>query len=150
MSHNQSSINTTCGTNGTLLSNGTITNISCNSDASTPREQSMLQLSLEARITLICIYSVIFLLGMLGNSLVCYVIGKKKKCTGGDVFMISLAAADLLASIFVPILVITDLTTNDVKWYFGAAMCKILPSVSPLTLAVSSWSLVLIAADRYK
>ena len=64
--------------------------------------------------------------------------------------MISLAAADLLGSIFVPILVISDLTTNDVKWYFGAAMCKILPSVSPLTLAVSSWSLVLIAADRYK
>ena len=81
----------------------------------------------------------------------CYVIaGKKEKRSGGDVFMMSLAIADLLASIFVPINVITDLTTNDMKWYFGALMCKILPAVSPLTLAVSSWSLVLIAADRYR
>ena len=76
MSYNQSSLNTTCGTNETIISNGTITNVSCNSNAKTTRERSMLQLSLEARITLICIYSLIFLLGMSGNSLVCYIIGK--------------------------------------------------------------------------
>eukprot|EP00112_Aurelia_sp_Birch-Aquarium-sp1_P004113 Seg1467.7 transcript_id=Seg1467.7/GoldUCD/mRNA.D3Y31 product="C3a anaphylatoxin chemotactic receptor" protein_id=Seg1467.7/GoldUCD/D3Y31 len=152
MSQNETFGNTTCSTNGTLFSNGaTITmNYSCSSKNERPREQSMLLLPLEGRITLICIYSFIFLLGTSGNSLVCYLIGKKRERSGGDVFMMSLATADLLASFFVPILIITDLTTNDLKWYFGPLMCKILPAISPLTVAVSTWSLVLIAADRYR
>ena len=64
-------------------------------------------------------------------------------------FILSLAFADLLASVFVPVLVIHDLVSN-LKWHLGAAMCKILPSISPVTLIVSSWSLVLIAIDRYR
>lgn len=64
--------------------------------------------------------------------------------------MISLAVADLLASICVPIITIPDLSTGSNIWYFGAVMCKILPSVSPATLVASSWSLMLIAMDRYR
>ena len=74
-------------------------------------------------------------------------IGKKKELSGGDVFMISLAVADLLASLFVPILAVHDFLSN-LRWHLGLVMCKILPSVSPICLAASSWSLVLIAADR--
>lgn len=63
--------------------------------------------------------------------------------------MLSLAVADLLSSLFVPILAVHDIF-SEVKWYLGAAMCKILPAISPVTLSASSWSLVLISADRYR
>ncbi|XP_065057499.1 C3a anaphylatoxin chemotactic receptor-like [Rhopilema esculentum] len=106
-------------------------------------------LSTEARVSLIAVYCLIFALGFLGNALVLYIIGKKRELTGGDTFILSLAFADLLASVFVPVLVIHDLVSN-LKWQLGAAMCKILPSISPVTLIVSSWSLVLIAIDRYR
>ncbi len=61
----------------------------------------------------------------------------------------SLAVSDLLASLFVPLTMIADLSNKSNIWYFGAAMCHILPSISPMTLAASSWSLMLIAVDRY-
>lgn len=64
-------------------------------------------------------------------------------------FVLSLAAADILASVFVPVLFMHDLIANMV-WHLGVAMCKVLPSIPIISLAASSWSLVLIAADRFK
>ena len=76
-------------------------------------------------------------------------LGKKKELSGGDVFMISLAVADLLASLFVPILAVQDFVSN-LRWHLGSLMCRLLPSVPSICLVASSWSLVLIAADRYR
>ena len=76
-------------------------------------------------------------------------LGRKKQKSGSDVFMVSLAFADLMASVFVPVLTIHDFLSN-LRWHLGSVMCKILPSISPISVAASSWSLVLIAADRYR
>ena len=76
-------------------------------------------------------------------------VGKKKELSGGDVFMVSLAAADFLASLFVPILTIHDFLSN-LRWHLAPIMCNILPAISPISLVASSWSLVLITADRYR
>ena len=76
-------------------------------------------------------------------------IGRKKQMTGSDVFMVSLAFADLLTSVFVPMLTIHDFLSN-LRWHLGSVMCKILPPISPISVTASSWSLLLIAADRYR
>eukprot|EP00112_Aurelia_sp_Birch-Aquarium-sp1_P000645 Seg1060.2 transcript_id=Seg1060.2/GoldUCD/mRNA.D3Y31 product="Tachykinin-like peptides receptor 86C" protein_id=Seg1060.2/GoldUCD/D3Y31 len=65
--------------------------------------------------------------------------------------MMSLSVADLLTSaIFIPFVMINDLLTSDLKWHWGAAMCYTLPSISLATTMTSSYTLVLIAADRYR
>ena len=76
-------------------------------------------------------------------------LGKKKRLSGSDVFVISLACADLLASASTPLQPINDILWHQ-RWHIGSTMCKILPTVAPTSLAASSWSLVLIAADRYR
>ena len=109
------------------------------------------RISEELKICLYVFYSMIFLIGVLGNSIVCYALGvKKKRKTSGDVFVVSLAITDLLSSIFVPLVMINDLVGDFKVWYLGKIGCYILPSVSPVTLIASSWSLALISLDRYR
>ena len=69
--------------------------------------------------------------------------------SGSDVFMVSLAVTDLLSSALVPIKVIQDILGNW-RWHLGSATCEILASIFPISLAASSWSLALIAADRFR
>ena len=76
-------------------------------------------------------------------------LGKKKHLTGCDTFVISLACADLLASAFSTLQPFSYLVWHQ-RWHLGVALCKILPTVAPISMAASSWSLVLIAADRYR
>ena len=72
------SINTTtatCITNSTLSFNETGTNITCGEIERYYGTLSGPWLPVEARIFLICLYATIFLLGVTGNAVVCYVIG---------------------------------------------------------------------------
>jgi len=138
-----------CTANGTLGINSTGNSTTCNRPQQPNGQINAPSMPNEARIFLICLYVMIFLLGVTGNAVVCWVIGRKKQMSGSDVFMVSLAFADLLASVFVPLLAIHDFLSN-LRWHLGSMMCKILPSISPISLAASSWSLVLIAADRYR
>ena len=84
-------------------------------------------------------------------SLISIFTGRKKETRlGSNFFIIALAATDLLASILMPLLHIPGLLSKDGRWYFGASICKLLPTFSPMTLIVSAWTLVLIAGDRYR
>ena len=107
--------------------------------------------STELKVCLYVLYVLIFLFGTIGNSLVCYIIGlKKRRQPSGDIFIVSLAVADLLASVSVPVLMISDMASDFKVWHFGHIGCHILPSISPITLVASSWSLVVISLDRYR
>ncbi len=103
------------------------------------------------KISLCILYSLIFICGVLGNAVVCFVLGvKNKKKNRYDILLVSLAIADLLASMFGPLIMISDLAGDLNRWYFGAAMCKLLPAISPITLIASSWSLAMISYDRHR
>ena len=97
------------------------------------------------------LYSLLFIIGVLGNSVVLYVIGyRKKRRTTSDIFIISLACADFLSSAFYPIWYLSDLLTNCQTWLFGPAMCYITQLLIITSLPASAWSLVFISLDRYR
>lgn len=96
-------------------------------------------------------YGLVFFFGTVGNIIVFYVIGyRKKKRNGGDFYILSLACADFLSSVFVPMVMLNDLITDFSDWFYGEMMCHALPAITPVTLCASSWSLVLISLDRYR
>ena len=70
------------------------------------------------------IYGMVAFFGVTGNSIVLYVIGyRKKRRTSSDNFILSLAIADFLSSVFAPILMLNDLITDSKFWLYGVAMC---------------------------
>jgi len=104
------------------------------------------------KIALYCVYCFIFLLGTIGNMLVIYIIGIKHRVERScDVHIVSLAVADLLTAIVIPVVMIHDMKTNYIEWHLlGTFGCKLFVSMMHMTSIVSSLMLVTISLTRIR
>ncbi|XP_067429547.1 chemerin-like receptor 1 [Thunnus thynnus] len=93
------------------------------------------------------IYSLVFILGVLGNGVVIWVTGFKMKKKVYTVWILNLAVADFLFTAFLPFSVIY--TALGFHWPFGKFMCKLDNTVRFLNIFVSVYILVVISVDRY-
>ena len=103
-------------------------------------------------IPLIFCCTMVFLIGVPGNSMVIYVLGlrqRRHRSNNGNIFIVNLAVADILASAAVPLVIIHDLLCIG-RWNLGSFLCHLLPALNPVTLVASSWALVVISIDRYR
>nr|XP_060637797.1 atypical chemokine receptor 4 [Anolis sagrei ordinatus] len=91
-------------------------------------------------------YSIAFLIGLPGNSLVIAIYAYIKKLkTRTDVYIMHLAIADLLLLFTLPFW-----ATNAVHgWVFGTPLCKITTAIYTMTFSVSMQFLAWISVDRY-
>ncbi|XP_057710336.1 neuropeptide Y receptor Y2, like [Corythoichthys intestinalis] len=98
---------------------------------------------------LIMAYCAIILLGLLGNSLVIYVIYRFKTLrTVTNFFIANLAVADLLVNALC--LPFTLAYTLQGEWQFGSALCFLVPFAQGLAVHVSILTLNVIALDRHR
>ncbi|KAM9353447.1 chemerin-like receptor 1 [Symphorus nematophorus] len=92
------------------------------------------------------VYSLAFVLGVLGNGVVIWVTGFKMKKTVNTVWFLNLAVADFLFTACLP-LSITYLALGF-HWPFGKFLCKMNNTLTPLNLYASVYILVVISVDR--
>lgn len=92
------------------------------------------------------VYSLAFVLGVLGNGVVIWVTGFKMKKTVNTVWFLNLAVADFLFTAFLPLSV--TYTAMDFHWPFGKFMCKLNTTISFLNMFASVYILVVISVDR--
>ncbi|XP_018416826.1 PREDICTED: C-X-C chemokine receptor type 3-like [Nanorana parkeri] len=92
-------------------------------------------------------YSIMFILGLLGNSLVIVVMlaQRKQKIQSTDMFILHLAVADILLAVTLPFWAVQ--TTSG--WIFGEASCKIVASVFKINFYAGTFLLACISSDRY-
>ncbi|KAL4641794.1 neuropeptide Y receptor type 2 [Arapaima gigas] len=101
------------------------------------------------QVVLILAYSTIILLGVIGNSLVIYVVYKFKALrTVTNFFIANLAVADLLVNTLC--LPFTLIYTLLGEWKFGQILCFLLPYAQGLAVHVSTVTLNVIALDRHR
>ncbi|XP_029382538.1 neuropeptide Y receptor Y2, like [Echeneis naucrates] len=104
---------------------------------------------LSVQVVLILAYSTIIVLGVLGNSLVIYVIYRFKTLrTVTNFFIANLAVADLLVNTLC--LPFTLVYTLQGEWKFGSVLCFLLPFAQGLAVHVSTVTLNVIALDRHR
>ncbi|XP_053259044.1 cholecystokinin receptor type A [Podarcis raffonei] len=96
----------------------------------------------------ILLYSLIFLLSVLGNTLVIVVLIRNKRMrTVTNIFLLSLAISDLMLCFFcMPFTLIPNLLEDFI---FGIAFCKLTSYFMGVSVSVSTFSLVAISLERY-
>lgn len=101
------------------------------------------------QIILILAYSMIILFGVIGNSLVIYVVYKFKNLrTVTNFFIVNLAVADLLVNTLC--LPFTLVYTLYGEWKFGQVLCFMLPCAQGMAVHVSTITMNVIALDRHR
>ncbi|XP_077992833.1 growth hormone secretagogue receptor type 1-like [Glandiceps talaboti] len=95
------------------------------------------------------IYAFIFLLGILGNILVLFVVCCNKDMRSStNYFLVNLSVADLLVLVFcMPIALLETYVIRP--WLLGEAMCKLVPFLEYTAAQASVLTLVFISAERY-
>lgn len=95
-----------------------------------------------------CIYVLIFVTGVCGNILVCFVVFRKSSMqTVTNFFIANLALSDiLLCALAVPF---TPLYHFMKTWAFGSLLCHIVPYAQGVSVYISAFTLMAIAIDRF-
>ncbi|GAB0098112.1 neuropeptide F receptor [Sergentomyia squamirostris] len=98
--------------------------------------------------TFCLLYTIIFILGVVGNLLVCYVVFMNKAMqTVTNFFITNLALSDILLCILaVPF---TPLYTFLRRWVFGVALCHLVPFAQGCSVYISTLTLTAVAIDRF-
>lgn len=91
-------------------------------------------------------YSLTFVIGVIGNSVVIWAAGFKMKKTVNTVWFLNLAVADFLFTLLLP-LSVTYLAL-DFHWPFRNFMCKMNTGISFVNMYASVYFLVVISVDR--
>ncbi|XP_067825282.1 C-C chemokine receptor type 7-like [Heptranchias perlo] len=93
-----------------------------------------------------CIYSLVFILGLVGNSLVLgtYIYHKRLKSMT-DLYLLNLAIADILFLFTLPFQAASSVT----GWIFGTFICRIVQSLYKMNLYSGFLFLMCISVDRY-
>ncbi|KAL1781495.1 C-C chemokine receptor type 8 [Sigmodon hispidus] len=99
-----------------------------------------------SKLHLAVFYSILFVLGLLGNSLVILVLVACKKLRSiTDIYLLNLAVSDLLFVFSFPFQTHYMLD----QWVFGAAMCKLVSGFYYIGFFSSMFFVTLMSVDRY-
>ncbi|XP_054165787.1 G-protein coupled receptor 83-like [Oppia nitens] len=105
--------------------------------------------TLDDNYTVIIIYGIIVLISLFGNLLVCFVIMKNKTMrTKTNILMANITISGLMITVFNIPFNIARILLND--WPFGVVLCKLLPAIQVTSVYVSTFTMTIIAIDRYQ
>ncbi|XP_042219789.1 uncharacterized protein LOC121864697 [Homarus americanus] len=132
---------------GSKHSKGTIPSVNRSTNRRKSQASSVPLLDTEGSVRIPC-YVIIFLLGVIGNTLVIVTLLQNRKMrTITNVFLLNLAFSDLLLGVFcMPFTLVGSLLRDFI---FGPVMCRLIPYFQAVSVSVSVWTLVAISLERY-
>ncbi|XP_034973535.1 chemerin-like receptor 1 [Zootoca vivipara] len=92
------------------------------------------------------IYSLAFLLGVIGNGLVIFITGFRMKKTVNTIWFLNLAITDFTFTFPQPLTVVY--IALNAHWPFGLVMCKVISTLAFFNLFASVYLLMVISIDR--
>ncbi|CAK9296108.1 unnamed protein product [Gordionus sp. m RMFG-2023] len=101
-------------------------------------------------IILIVIYSLVSLIGTIGNGLVliALIFNKRMRKSPRNIYILNLAFSDLILCLFTSPFTISSLVKKD--WILGLFMCRLISSLQATNVFVSTMNITAIAVDRHQ
>ncbi|XP_029138777.1 type-2 angiotensin II receptor [Protobothrops mucrosquamatus] len=113
------------------------------------REACLIRFSSHQFVLIPVVYCVIFILGLVGNSLVITALCRPRSPkTVANVYIFNLAVADLLALTTLPFWAASY--ANGYSWVFGSVMCKLSSSILSLAMFASIFFITCLSVNRYQ
>jgi len=105
--------------------------------------------SAKFKIVKLFFYAIIFLISVIGNTLVCIVIVRRHRMrTVTNCFILNLAVADLaITCICIPFDI--PVQENNYKWPYGSLLCKLLYPLQTMAMFASIFTLMAVSLNRY-
>lgn len=112
-------------------------------------------LVLYLEVAIVVAYGVLFVIGLVSNGLVCFVVfrqcGKKNVPSQGpsprNLYIVNLAFADIIMCVVCMPFTLWALMSR--RWTWGLIMCKTVPAAQGANITVSACTITAIALDRY-
>ena len=102
----------------------------------------------EMEALLIFFYCSVMILGIFGNSLVCFVVIRFKHLQQSrNILILNLAVCGIIMCIASMPFSLVRLTLKN--WHLGDVMCRVSPTLQTINVFVSTFTIVAIAVDRY-
>ena len=98
-------------------------------------------------VLIILMLILIFVFGILGNILVCYVCKDTWRKSTKDFLILTLAVVDLFSSIVTPAVFIYWQINGHKKWHFGKIGCQIFPSLTRIPARLSIGIILIISVN---
>lgn len=93
-------------------------------------------------------YSVIFIVGLVGNIIALYVfLGIHRKRNSIQIYLLNVAVADLLLIFCLPFRIMYHINQN--RWTLGVILCKVVGTLFYMNMYISIILLGFISLDRY-
>ncbi|XP_051894226.1 relaxin-3 receptor 1-like [Pristis pectinata] len=99
------------------------------------------------RILISIVYSVVCAMGLIGNLLVLYLLQANKKKSTMTILVMGLAVTDIQFVLTLPFWAVD--TAMDFSWPFGRVMCKVVSSVTVMSMYASVFFLAVMSITRY-
>ncbi|KAH8369873.1 hypothetical protein KR093_001341 [Drosophila rubida] len=143
-----SSSSTTSSYASTSTTTAMTTTTSASASADLDADKSDIMLNQFVQLFFYVLYTTVFVLGVFGNVLVCYVVLRNRAMqTVTNIFITNLALSDILLCVLaVPF---TPLYTFMGRWAFGRTLCHLVSYAQGCSIYISTLTLTSIAIDRY-
>lgn len=107
------------------------------------------QISEYVQVLIIVMYTVVTVIAIGGNGIVCYLVyAYKRMHTVPNYFIVNLAISDIIMALFcIPFTFVANLILN--YWPFGETMCPVVLYIQVVAVFLSSYTLVAMSIDRY-
>lgn len=107
-------------------------------------------LAFHTQVVLAIMYSIISLMGIVGNVTVCYIVlFYQRMRTVTNFFIVNLALGDItMAVLCVPFTLVSNVLSS--RWLFGRVMCTVVPYAQVVSVFLSALTLVAISLDRLR
>ncbi|XP_067008058.2 neuropeptide F receptor [Anabrus simplex] len=102
----------------------------------------------QAEVVLIAVYSALIVTGLVANLLVSFVVARRQQMhTARNLYIVNLTVSDItLCLICMPFTLVTILRR---QWMLGSILCKLVPMLQGTNIMVSIGTITVIALDRY-
>eukprot|EP00794_Sanderia_malayensis_P014811 gene14811-16351_t len=108
---------------------------------------NIVQFSIAEKIVMSCLLTIIILVGLVGNSLVCIIFVQNRNIrTIANCFIVNLAAADMMQGLMFTIMIVSLLSDG---WVLGNAACQLTGFLNFNFVVTSLYSLAMISVHRH-